>query len=186
MRRQTKDSKQLLFEMMVKINPDFILNEEQSGVPSEDIKEKLKYTKAVDKAGNPLVLYHGTPNTDFKDFDVNAPKVNRKTEDIGGIYFTSNPNNASNYRRQNRGGRIIKAYLDIRNPLNITDDIRKGRKKGIPFMEAKMKALEKLDKSIHDGVIYEGLGGADEYVVFDNKQIIQLDKDNNPKYRESF
>ena len=126
-------------------------------------------SKFIDKNGNPLIVFHGTPDRDFTEFDPTKPKLHRKNEDIGGIYFTTNQMVAGNYRK---GGRIIPVYLKIENPLDITQLISKYRKKGMTFMESKQKALELLDKNIHDGVIFMGNSSTDpEYVVFHPNQI---------------
>lgn len=126
-------------------------------------------SKVVDKNGNPLIVYHGTPDRDFTEFDPTKPKLHRKNEDIGGIYFTTNQMVAGNYRND---GRIIPVYLKIENPLDITQLISKYRKKGMTFMESKQKALEFLDKNVHDGVIFMGNSSTDpEYIVFQSNQI---------------
>lgn len=129
----------------------------------------------VKKGSEPLIVYHGTPDKEFNTFDPSKPKLHRKSEDIGGIYFTSNQMVAGNYRN---GGRIIPVYLKIENPLDITPIIAKFRKKGLNFMESKLKALEMLDKTIHDGVIFNGNAyNNPEYVVFNPNQIKSIKND---------
>ncbi len=78
-----------------------------------------------------MKLFHYTNLKEFNTFDPSKPKLHRKSEDIGGIYFTSSQMVAGNYRK---GGRIIPVYLRIENPLDITPIIAKYRKKGLNFM----------------------------------------------------
>ena len=73
-------------------------------------------SQVVDANGNPLVVYHGTDvGTDFVSFD---------TTDMGS-WFAVNPSTAQPYteREGNDSGRIIPAYLSIKNPLRIPEDI---------------------------------------------------------------
>lgn len=126
-------------------------------------------SKVVDKDGKPLIVFHGTPDREFTEFDPTKPKLHRKLEDIGGIYFTSNQMVAGNYRK---GGRILSVYLKIEKPLDITPLIYKYRKKGMSFMEAKQLSLKQLDKNIHDGVIFMGnSSNQPEFIVFNSNQI---------------
>lgn len=139
-------------------------------------QEDLKDTKVLDENGNPLVVWHGTPvMEDFEEFDLTLPPAHRKSEDIGGIYWHADPRYAHNYK--GRFGRMIKANLVMKNPLNITADFLKYMKKERHFMKAKNKALEKLDKTVHDGVILDKTQwGPAEYVVFSNKQVVRIRK----------
>ena len=73
-------------------------------------------SQVVGADGNPLVVYHGTDvGTDFVSFD---------TTDIGS-WFAVNSYTAQPYteREGNGSGRIIPAYLSIKNPLRIPEDI---------------------------------------------------------------
>lgn len=126
-------------------------------------------SKVVDDQGRPLVVYHGTA-ANFDEFSANTPAVHRKRENINGIYFTDNIMVAGNYRGRN--GRIKHVYLKIENPLYTKPGIEKLRKKKIPFMDAKLKVLEQLNKTIHDGVIFDGNSmNPKEFVVFSPNQI---------------
>ncbi len=61
-------------------------------------------SKVVDENGEPMVVYHGTPN-DFSEF----AKEKQKEGDLGkGFYFTDNKANASSW---SRGGNVMPVFL---------------------------------------------------------------------------
>jgi len=125
-------------------------------------------SKVVDKDGDPLVVYHGSKSSNISAFDTKATPV-RTRSGPDGTYFTSDPRTAWTYK--GRGGSLVSAYLSLQNPLDITSDIARFRKRGMPFGEAKAKALEALT-SEHDGVIFRGNAqNPDEYVAFRPEQI---------------
>jgi hypothetical protein len=137
-----------------------------------------QFTAVKGKTGEPLVLYHGSVSREVtaETLDPTQPHV-RPTSGPPGIYLTPDARAAAGYMRP-RGagiktppGKLIAAHAEIKNPLNITKDIKAGQKKGMTFSEAKQAALAKLTKE-HDGVIFEGNAyNAPEYVVFSNKQL---------------
>jgi len=151
-------------------------------VQDPDLARWFAGSKVVDKRGQPLVVYHGT-NRSFDQFSADANPINRVTAsqhiDIPGIYFTSSALMAGTYAsasKRKSGGegrpRVIAAYLKMLKPLYITDLIKAGRKEGLSFGDAKRKALTKLDKNKHDGVIFRGDAfNPAEYIVIDPKQI---------------
>ena len=132
----------------------------------------------LDKTGQPLTVYHGSvsPDVTGSKLNPNQPPV-RPRSGPNGIYFTSNAQSAYNYIRmpgagiKGPKGRVIPANIRMNNPLDITDAIKKGQKKGLSFGEAKRKALEDLTPD-HDGVIFRGDDyNPDEYIVFSADQI---------------
>lgn len=88
----------------------------------------FKDSKVVDREGNPLIVYHGTPNQMFDRFDLSKKgyssyfgipvEVQRH-----GFYFRENEAFAKSFvgqpRHRGQGG-VIAAYLSIQNPLVIT------------------------------------------------------------------
>lgn len=74
-------------------------------------------SKVVDENGEPLVVYHRSPNK-FNTFDVN--KIGTTT-DIGqygkGFYFSVENDRAE-------GNNVYEVFLNIRNPYNITKESR--------------------------------------------------------------
>lgn len=134
-------------------------------------------SKVVDESGNPLVVYHGSPdirsviNGGFK------PSTNR-----GGVYFFSDdyavsntyadPNRAWDY--QNSEPATIPLYLSLQNPMVIDAAGRKWRDTEKYIEEARAKG--------HDGIIiknsrdeYNNIGNGGRlstvYAVFEPKQI---------------
>ena len=116
-------------------------------------------SKVVDKKGKPLVVYHGT-NAEFTEFKAND---SGELDLGGGIYFTN-----KDYRAKNYGGRVIPAYLSIKNPFLTTDET--GLKKLGKYGQQGYKSKEIREQLISDG--YDGVIDKDgNYVVFDNRQI---------------
>lgn len=89
----------------------------------------------TDENGNPRTLYHGSPNKDITEFDVNQAGKNTRSGERA-IYFTDSPEVADefSYERiptddlfvENRGakGRVYPVNLEMNNPLdldNLTD-----------------------------------------------------------------
>ena len=143
---------------------------------SEGQQEYFKDSKVRDEQGRLLEVYHGSVSEDrINIFNTNIEPV-RTRSGPNGTYFTSNPRMAGSYKGKN--GTMYAVYLDIKNPLNITSDIKKYQQKGMRFNEAKQKALEKLNDT-HDGIIFNGDSkNPDEYVVFNSNQIKNVDNIN--------
>ena len=76
-------------------------------------------SKVVDAEGRPLVVYHGTPNMSFSEFDAETLGSNTRHQTSGvGFYFTAWKDGARNYAdRGGKKGRLIEAYLRIESPL---------------------------------------------------------------------
>ena len=62
-------------------------------------------SKVRDENGNLMVMYHGSPKTDISSFRL----------DLGGAYFTSNPEYAKEY---GRNGKVYEVYLNITKPFD--------------------------------------------------------------------
>lgn len=83
--------------------------------PGPDSAEVLKRwfdgSKVVDSKGQPLKVYHGT-GADFDSFD---------TKGLGS-HFTQDPAVANKFAADHPdGGRVVPVYLNIKNPLRISD-----------------------------------------------------------------
>lgn len=73
-------------------------------------EERFGDSKVVDDQGQPLLVYHGT-GRDFTEFKMgSAPGWGR------GVYFTDNRDQAEADYGGGAGGRVVEAYLSIRNP----------------------------------------------------------------------
>lgn len=78
-------------------------------------KEAFPNTKIVDKKGNPMVVYHGTPNAEFNVFEGDY------------LFFTKKQDNASEYTgkrtsmgpRYSKEGHVVPVFLNIETPLEI-------------------------------------------------------------------
>lgn len=73
-------------------------------------------SQAVDDQGRPLVVYHGTQAAPFDAFRMEGSEA-------GAQYFTVNPDHAAyfaGFGSGRSGGRVIEAFVAIRNPLRIT------------------------------------------------------------------
>lgn len=68
-------------------------------------------SKVVDENGQPLVVYHGT-RADFSEFDTDY------TRDLG-IHLGTQKQ--ANHFAQRGGGRVIPAYVSIKNPITLSD-----------------------------------------------------------------
>lgn len=139
-------------------------------------------SKVVDAGGEPLLVYHGSTAKGIEVFDTTRITDRSAQGDEPGTYFTSDGMSASNYTRK-RGeagrGELVQAYLKIERPLFTAPLIKKYRKSGMSFGDAKRKALESLDRDVHDGIIFAGdSANAPEYVVFKPGQIKSA-TDNN-------
>lgn len=105
-------------------------------------------SKVVDEEGKPVVVYHGTPEKEIKDFQLSRAGSNIDSGFLGqGFYFTSDQGVADNYAkmRTGAGGTIIPAYLSVKNPFNW------GRK--TQGVRALAMRGERLPDAIHDQVI---------------------------------
>jgi hypothetical protein len=158
----------------------------------ENLAQWLGKSKVVDKNGEPLKVYHGSTAKGIRVFDTTRVTKRTSSGDTPGTYFTTDQMAASGYTRNRNAekdtprGEVVAAHLRIENPLNTTAAIKKYRKQGMTFGDAKRKALEALSPE-HDGIMFDGDGvNPPEYVVFKPNQIKsatanngQYDQDND-------
>lgn len=130
-------------------------------------------SKIVDANGEPLVVWHRTPNN-FTSFDVE--KIGSST-DWGafgmGFYFSADPEQYRMY-----GQNKLAVFLNAKNPLRLTADNAYEIKApffGIDYSwgkESSEKFTEWVKSSGYDSVVYIDNGyGVDEYVVYNPAQI---------------
>lgn len=139
------------------------------------VNDPANSSKVVDENGEPLVVYHGTPN-EFWSFD--KDKIG-STNDPGfwgeGFYFTSQEALAVHYAE---GGRVLPVFLNIRNPHDFAfftqeyyDHLERFGMFGDKDFSSS-RITEELTKEGKDGVIRrDSYGGYAEYVVFSPSQI---------------
>jgi hypothetical protein len=77
-------------------------------------------SKVVDENGDPLVVYHGTPNGNFDQFSNDAKSVSGSYHGRG-FYFSSNPGEASAYSLEQDGSAVLPVFLSIKNPYEDND-----------------------------------------------------------------
>lgn len=160
--------------------------------PSPTFEQWFGASKVVDADGSPLVVYHGT-NTekDFTSFRTDIDGI------FGpGAYFTTDAKRAAGYaEKEDDFGRIIPAYLSLRNPLVVTADYDAGLlvdfdSPAVPmlrqifgdkadsiigkliFRESGLgpRVRRRIESLGHDGLIVQWEGSKD-YVAFDPEQI---------------
>ena len=151
-------------------------------------------SKVVDESGQPMVVYHGTPNL-FSAFDkayLPAPSANDPGFYGQGFYFADSYPGAWRYTRGK--GVILPLYLSIKNPL-VLDDVYNKTMRDIPIERIKelgiyKKGLEtgkyagfffdeyvtenRLSKKLSDRAKaegYDGIKAGKEFVVFEPNQI---------------
>lgn len=135
-------------------------------------------SKILDENGEPMVAKHGTPFT-FTTFD----KSKQQQNDAGWLgrgfyFFTKNDDYAAGYAR---GGQVINAFLNIKDPYYATyADMER-----LAEMDSKEES-ERFTKGLidegYDGVYFDAnLNG--EWVAFDPNQIKSA-TDNNGDFSE--
>ena len=87
--------------------------------PTAEQKESLKTTAIKGESGDPKIVHHFTDNMEFEVFGKG---------DVGFHFGNENQANQHKTNLKNKGklkgeGRIIQAYLDIKNPVRVSSDI---------------------------------------------------------------
>ena len=138
-----------------------MLNPTPSGVILQKLKEKVNTffensSKIVDENGEPLVVWHGTPER-FNVFDRTKTRANM---DIQGNFFTPWELDAQGY-----GENVRAFFLNIRKPAGFQQGYAALNKfKG--QNGAGVKARELL---VSQG--YDGVDNGDEYITFEPEQV---------------
>ena len=121
-RGNTKEVDNTSFSLSVKDNKGRTLTTEE--------QQKLRNSKARDEDGRLMELYHGTRHN-FDEFTIGSG------EHGDGFYFTEDSNYANEFA-DDENGRVIKAYLNLENPLSKNIDINdEATKKFINEIENK-------------------------------------------------
>ena len=155
-------------------------NPSQTETPA--FKKWFGRSKAVDAAGQPLVVYHGSSATfdTFRRPDIAAILADEDADEDEqnqgmGIYFTDNAENAATYGRE-----VYPVYLRMLKPLIV--DAQGENWSYVPFKGSFYYADDIVglaEEKGHDGVvflnIYDTNSGdgilSNTYIVFDPKQI---------------
>ncbi len=139
-------------------------------------------SKVVDSNGEPMVVYHGTPNGGFTEFSESkkGTRTSHAAEDVG-FHFTDSVEYADTYSLGYRlktieayrsifgeepkavkmpdGSSIYPVFLNIVNPVDV------GASKLI-----NAKLISQSQNKGHDGIVAD-IGGDNEFVAFDPTQI---------------
>ncbi|WP_455233387.1 ADP-ribosyltransferase-containing protein [Geopseudomonas aromaticivorans] len=160
--------------------------------PTESLafKDWFRASKATDKAGRPLMLFHGTRH-DFDAFGAEQARQNGRVRVPDSTYFfSSSPAVASTYAgqredmtgrmQQGEGGNVMPVYLSLQKPLVINarganwDDIYWNNEDWSTNDLAEHARQAGYDGLIIRNVKDVGAGAgqvADNYVVFSPEQI---------------
>lgn len=128
-------------------------------------------SKVVNEDGTPKVVYHGT-GSDFNAFDPLRQGENYPQGE-GGFFFTTSRKSAENYAAlhdKDGKGRVVEAYLSIRNPYEVTaygDYVQAPAEK---YDDHRSEYLNEAERQGCDGIIVKGEKST-LYVVFDPTQI---------------
>ena len=137
---------------MIEWSKDSKIRDNKGRTLSDEIIQKTKNSKARDEKGNLLSLYHGSPNTDITEFDINKSGQNTMSAEYG-IYFTDSEKSADDFSyerietdsmffdKKGKKGKVYEAYLNLEKPL----DFRKLSKKEISDLYEYASHLGQLD-----------------------------------------
>jgi uncharacterized protein YcfJ len=144
----------------------------EKGIDSPYFKKWFGKSKVVDDNGEPLVVYHGTPEGGFSEFDLSK---SGKSGDPGlrgeGFYFADSKYLAERYKdaprntKQEQAGQVYEVYLNIKNPYDA-----KANPLKVNFSKPEQSTKILKDKGF-DGVIFKYGTGAKEIVAFSPEQI---------------
>ena len=162
-------------------------------------KNNFNNSVAKSNDGKLIPLYHGTNSFGFEDFsaDFNDKTRSYGKENILVSFFSDNRKNAETYTKDINN--VYEVYLNIQKPLVVDCDSKSWSNldpKSNPFGKTKTDDIivEAIKSGKYDGVIFNNIIDrgpnyhgklesvvANDYVVFDNSQIIQTknyNKDN--------
>ena len=168
-------------DKQIKVIKDTVkrLNQNKKSVNLNDLQYRPAYdknvSKVVDENGEPLVVYHRTPNV-FNVFDINKVGSTTDSGQYGkGFYFGIDDNRAE-------GNNLIVAFLNIKNPFYITENshssvlanvFNKEEKEYPDWAKNRFSKDEIQELNSKDGVI--DLIDDNEFVVKNPNQIKSID-----------
>lgn len=152
-----------------------------------EFKRWFGQSKVVDKTGKPLRVYHGTKA------NISVFKISESGALGPGIYFTDNPDEASEYAkyakaqkskgynirqpdsRTPKGANVIPVYLSIQKPWTGSIeafDKRFGWITGSKdYSSPGEEIIRNAQKAGYDGIIVDAGKGVNNYVVFSPRQV---------------
>ena len=81
-------------------------------------KDPENASKVVDRNGEPMVVYHGTPSYGFKEFmnDYKMPRATQNETNNLGMWFTNDKRVAEEFMFKSDKGGVYEVFLNLRNP----------------------------------------------------------------------
>jgi len=119
-----KDLFEIITESIKKILGNNNKNYQDIESSVKNFKKWFKGSKVVEKNGDPLLCYHGTPKGGFDTFKT-IEGVDRKTkwQLLFGSHFTNNIDQAKEYmgNSKKKTKMLYTVFLSIKNPLDLTN-----------------------------------------------------------------
>lgn len=140
------------------------------------VNNPAEASKVVDENGEPLVVYHGSPNT----WSIYNPDLFGTTTDEGyygkGLYLSAIKNKAEQY------GNIISLFVNIRKPIRVGIDNNISMKEARENITLAENFNRNGDLSNNDGVLYSGGEGRFEEIVVPTANQIKSATDNTGEF----
>ena len=141
-----------------RINEGETLFKQAPPVDSEAFRSWFKYSAAVDRSGEPLLLNHGSPVPNIEEFRsdrlIYATPDPEMAEDFA---YEQLPGNSNLTFRPGAMGKVYQVYMSIQNPLDFRalseadyENMREAIRK---YNQDPEEALRLLDDSIQRGVV---------------------------------
>lgn len=95
----------------------------------KEIEEEFKNSKVRDENGKLIKMYHGSPNENIQEFDIEKSGANTMSAEYG-IFFTDSKTFADDFSyerietdsmffdKRGKKGKVYEAYLNIEKPLD--------------------------------------------------------------------
>ena len=127
----------------------FSLKDSDGNELSPEQQGYFKNSKVVDKDGNLLVVYHGSPSK-FTEFSHSFMNTNGNAHGKG-FYFTEDVEYADGFKKD--GGQLLKGYLNIQKPISETDvTISKTNLVKLIKATCEAQAKEFIDEESYDNI----------------------------------
>ena len=78
----------------------------------------FRNSKVIDKTGDPIICYHGTPNGVFTEFKPKEGYKSKPKQQVDlGSHFSIDKDYASGYKGNKKTSKLYEVFLKIENPL---------------------------------------------------------------------
>ena len=161
-------------------NPDITKSVRRDLVDTPAFKSWFDGSKVVDENGDPLTVYHTTPD-DFSEFKAGGDDESKSGRAMWFGVDGHNPQAAHNVLQGRRAGkfkdgvRTMPVYLQMKRPLVIDKSTREWAASvwGSDFPQIMSEETIKDVRQDYDGIIYHSPlnGRPSEYIVFEPNQV---------------